>query len=107
MSSAQSVNQVLSDVLVDPPDVLSAMQMCCQSAWLRTSAVLGGLLIKVFQLFGQLDGEECLHAGVEVESFAGPAGSDGSSGWVLEAVHCSELVMCLLAAAVCEVKVPG
>ncbi len=106
MSSAQSVNQVLSEVLVDPPDVLSAMQMCCQSAWLCTSAVLGGLLIKLLQLFGQLDGEECLYGSVEVESSAGPAGSDGSSGWVLEAVHCSELVRCVLAAAD-EVKVPG
>jgi hypothetical protein len=44
---AESVNQVLSDVLVDPPEVLSAMRMCCQSAWLRTSTVLGGLLIKL------------------------------------------------------------
>jgi hypothetical protein len=84
---AQSVNQVLSDLLVDPPEVLSAMRMCCQSAWLRASARLGGPLIKLFWLFGQSDGEEGLHAGVEVESFTGPAGSDGSSGWMLEAVH--------------------
>jgi hypothetical protein len=28
---AQSVNQVLSEVLVDPLEVLSAMRKCCQS----------------------------------------------------------------------------
>ena len=28
---AQSVNQVLSEVLADPPKVLSAMRKCCQS----------------------------------------------------------------------------
>jgi hypothetical protein len=104
---AQSVNQVLSDLLVDPPEVLSAMRMCCQSAWLRTRAGLGGPLIKLFRLFGQLDGEEGLHAGVEVESFTGPAGSDGLGGWVMEAVHCSELIRCFLAAAQRVVEMPG
>jgi hypothetical protein len=44
-------------------------------------------LIKLFRLFGQLDGEEGLHAGVEVESFTCPAGSDGLGGWMLEDVH--------------------
>jgi hypothetical protein len=45
---------------------------------------------------------------VEVESFTGPARPDGSSGWVLEAIHRSELIMLrLLAAAQREVKMPG
>jgi hypothetical protein len=57
MSSADSVNQVLSDVLVDTPEVLSAMRMCCPSARLRTSGLLGGLLIKLFRLLRQFDGE--------------------------------------------------
>jgi hypothetical protein len=48
---------------------------------------LCGPLIKLFRLFGQLDGEEGLHAGVEVESFTCPAGSDGLGGWMLEDVH--------------------
>jgi hypothetical protein len=104
---AQSANQVLSEVLVDPPGVLSAMRMCCQSAGCAPWP-LGGLLIKLFRLLGEFDGEEGLDAGVEVESFTGPARPDGSCGWMLEAVHRSELIMLrLLAAAQREVKMPG
>jgi hypothetical protein len=72
-----------------------------------TSALLGGLLIKFFRLFAQFDSEEGLHAGVEVESFAGPAWSDGSGVGMLEAVDFSELIVGLPAAAKCEVEVPG
>jgi hypothetical protein len=106
---AQSANQVLSDVLVDPPEVLSARRMCCQSAWPRTSALLGGLLIKLFRLFGQLDSEEGLHAGVEVESFTSPAGPDRFGVGVVEAVHRRQpiMLMRLLPAAQREVEVPG
>jgi hypothetical protein len=96
-------------VLVDPPDVLSARQMCCQSAWPRTSAVLGGLLIKLFRLFGQLDSEEALHAGVEVESFTSPAGPDRLGVGMAEAVHRRQPIMLLrlLPVAQGEVEVPG
>jgi hypothetical protein len=106
---AQFVNQVLSDVLVDPPEVLSAMGMCCQSACVRTSAMLGGLLIKLFLLFGQLDSEEGLHAGMEVESFTSPVGPDRLGVGVVEAVHrCQQIMLLrLLPAAQREVDVPG
>ena len=78
------------------------------SVWLTaTAASLRGLLIKLFWLFGEFDGEEGLDAGMQVESFAGPAGPDGSGVGMLEAVHFSELIRCLLAAAEGEVKVPG
>ena len=48
---------------------------------------LGGLLILVFVGFGEFDGKEGLDAGVQVEGFAGPSGSDGAGVGMLEAVH--------------------
>ena len=65
--------------------------MCCQSAW-QTLDLSGGLLIKVSRLFGEFDGEQGLHAGMQVEGFTRPAGSDGAGGWVLEAVHRSQSI---------------
>ena len=50
---------------------------------------LGGLLILVFAGLGEFDGEEGLHAGVQVEGFAGPAGSDGAGSRMLEAIYSS------------------
>ena len=44
-AAAQSVNQVLSEVLSDAPEVLSARHPCCQFA--AASGLLRGLLIKV------------------------------------------------------------
>jgi hypothetical protein len=63
-AEAQSVNQVLSEVLSDPPEVLSVTSMCCQFARQYHSALLGGLLIKVGCLHLEFDGEEGLDAGV-------------------------------------------
>ena len=69
--------------------------------------MLGGLLIRLFRLFGQLDSEEGLHAGVEVESFTGPAGPDRLGIGVMEAVHRRQPIMLrLLPAAQREVEVP-
>jgi len=84
---AQSANQVLSEVLADPHEVLSATRMCCQSDWRYTSALLGGLLIKVFGVLAEFYGEEGLHAGVQVERLTSPAGPDRLRVGVLEAVH--------------------
>jgi hypothetical protein len=62
--AAQSANQVLSEVLSDPPEVLSVTTMCCQFAWQNPSAQLRGLLIKVCGRLEEFDGEEGLDAGV-------------------------------------------
>jgi hypothetical protein len=72
---AQSANQVLSKVLSDPPDLLSVRPTCCQFAQ-QNSRSLRGLLISFLALLGQFDGEEGFDAGMQVEGFAGPAGSD-------------------------------
>ncbi len=74
-------------MLADPHEVLSAMRMCCQFAWLRRLVSSGRLLIKFCRLFGQFDGEQGLDAGVQVEGFTVPAGPDRLRVWVLEAVH--------------------
>jgi hypothetical protein len=42
--------------------------------------------------FGEFDGEEGLDAGVQVERFASPAGSDRCGVGMVEAVHRSELI---------------
>ena len=62
----------------------------------------------------QFDGEEGLDAGIEVEWFTGPAGSDGAGVGMLEAVCGSELsgsglvmMLGLLSAAKGEVDVSG
>ena len=67
------------------------------------------LLILVQRLLWQFDGEEGLRAGVQVEGFAGPAGSDGTGVGVLEAVHARELfgLGLLLLPAEREVQMPG
>jgi hypothetical protein len=57
------------------------------------------LLIKILRLPGEFDGEQGLHAGVQVEGLTGPAGSDGSGVGVLEAIHRSQLIMLRLLAA--------
>ena len=51
--------------------------------------LLGGLLILVFAGLGKFDGEEGLHASVQVEGFAGPARLDGAGSGMLEAFHSS------------------
>ena len=45
------------------------------------------LLIKTCGWLREFDGEQGLDAGVQVEGFTGPAGSDGSGVGMLEAVH--------------------
>jgi hypothetical protein len=81
-------------VLSDPRAVLSAWRLCCQCLSRSTTAQLCGLLIKIFGLlFGEFDGEEGLHAGIQVETFAGPARSDRLGVEMLEAVHRSKLIM--------------
>ena len=69
---------------------------------------LGGLLI-LLRLLGEFDGEQGLDAGVEVEDFTGPAGTNRSGVWMAEAVHPSQLIMlCLpVTAAEREVVVPS
>jgi len=65
-------------------------------------------LIKVRHRLPQLDGEQGLDAGVQVEGFTGPTGSDGLGVGMLEAVPCGELIMlCLLSLpAQREIKMP-
>ena len=53
----------------------------------QETLALGRLLILIFAGFGEFDGEEGLDAGVQVERFAGPAGSDGAGIGMVEAVH--------------------
>jgi hypothetical protein len=69
---------------------------------------LRGLLIKIRGRLGECDGEEGLDAGVEVEGFTGPAGSNGLGVRMLEAVHRSQLItFCLPLAALRECEVLG
>jgi hypothetical protein len=68
---------------------------------------LRGLLIKIRGRLGECDGEEGLDAGVEVEGFTGPAGSDGLGVRMLEAVHRSQLITLYLLAALREGQVLG
>jgi hypothetical protein len=84
---AQSANQVLSEVLSNPPWVLSATPMCCQ--FVQRSYSLGRLLIKIQLRRGEFDGEQGLRAGMQIEGFTCPAGPDGSRLRMLEAVHLS------------------
>ena len=96
-------------MLADPRAVLSAWRLCGQCLSRSTTAQLCGLLIKIFGLlFGEFDGEEGLHAGIQVETFAGPARSDRLGVEMLEAVHRSKLIMlgCPCPAAG-EVEIPG
>ena len=70
-------------------------------------AWLCGLLI-VLRLFGEFDGEQGLHAGVQVEDFTAPAGTNGARVGVLEAVHRSQLItLGLLRFAQREIKMPS
>ena len=87
--AAQFAKQVLSEVLSDPREVLSARPMCCQQLRKRISASLRGLLIKVGLRLRQLDSEKGLDAGLEVERFTGPAGSNEGGIGMMEAVHVS------------------
>jgi hypothetical protein len=48
---------------------------------------LCGLLIKVQGVLGEFEGEQCWHAGVQVEGFTGPAGADGLGVGMLETVR--------------------
>jgi hypothetical protein len=47
----------------------------------------GRLLILAIVRLGEFDGEEGLDAGVQIEGFAGPAGSDGAGIGMVEAIH--------------------
>ena len=49
----------------------------------------GRLLILAIVRLGEFDGEEGLDAGVQIEGFAGPAGSDGAGIGMVEAIHSS------------------
>jgi hypothetical protein len=53
----------------------------------QETLALGRLLILVFAGLGEFDGEEGSDAGVQVERFAGPAGSDDAGIGMMEAVH--------------------
>ena len=64
-AAAQSVKQVLSEVLSDLRQVLSARPECCHCSPGWTATSLRGLLIKVVcRMLGKFDGEEGLNAGV-------------------------------------------
>ena len=70
-------------------------------------AWLCGLLI-LLRRVGEFDGEQGLHAGVQVEDFTGPAGTNRLSVGMLEAVHRSQLItLGLLPFAQREVKMPS
>ena len=72
---AQSANRVLSEVLSNPPYVLSAMPTCCQ---LCSVASLGRLLIKIRRRLREFDGEEGLYTGMRVELMFTLANQDPS-----------------------------
>jgi hypothetical protein len=55
-------------------------------------AALGGLLILLEALIMQLDGEQRLDTGVQVERFTGPAGSDGLGVWMVETSNLSQSI---------------
>ena len=97
-------------MLSDPVVVLSNSILCCPSLPRRSNADgLGGLLILVFGRLGKFDGEEGLDAGVQVERFASPAGTDRCGVGMVEAVHRSELITLrslLLCSAAGEVEMP-
>ena len=66
-------------------------------------------MILVVVRFGDFDGEEGLDAGVQVERFASPAGTDRCGVGMVEAVHRSELITLgslLLCSAAGEVEMP-
>ena len=66
-------------------------------------------MILAFDRFGEFDGEEGLDAGVQVEGFASPAGTDRCGVGMVEAVHGSELITLrglLLCSAAGEVEMP-
>jgi hypothetical protein len=62
--AAQFAKQVLSEVLSDPLEVLSARHMCCQCLPKHRSASLRSLLIKGPHQLRQFDCEDGLDAGV-------------------------------------------
>ena len=82
---AQSANQVLSEVLSDPPALLSASPRCASHIPMITAVWLCGLLI-LLGLFGEFDGEQGLHAGVRVRRFHRPSETDRLGVGVLEAL---------------------
>jgi hypothetical protein len=45
------------------------------------------LLIKAYGLVREFDGEQGLHAGMQIEWFTGPAGQNGTGVGMLETVH--------------------
>ena len=69
--------------------------------WLRSLLIL-------LRLFGEFEGEQGLHAGVQVEDFTAPAGTNRLSVGVLEAVHPGQLItLGLLPFAQREIKMPS
>jgi hypothetical protein len=66
-------------------------------------------LIKISCRLREFDGEEGLDAGIQIEGFVGPAGSDGLGVGMLEAVHSSKLIMLGLPLTLAEgeFEVPG
>jgi hypothetical protein len=78
-------------VLADPPQVLSATPLCCQ-CHSDGRGPLRRLSIKVRRWLGKLHTKDCLDAGVHVEGFTSPAGSDGADVGMLEAVHRSHVI---------------
>ena len=73
---AQSANHVLSKVLSDALDLLSVRTYVLSVAQQHAGS-LRGLLINFLALLGELMVMSGLDAGMQVEGFAGPAGSDG------------------------------
>jgi hypothetical protein len=108
-----TVNLGSVELSIDPPPTTSAVlnlsigccQRCCPTrrrccphgvrvvSFAAASGSLGGLLIKISGRLREFDGEEGLDAGIQIEGFAGPAGSDGLGVGMLEAVHSSKLIM--------------
>lgn len=76
-------------MLSDPLEVLSSSAYVLSVAGRRgdSRTLLCRLLILVYLLLSQFDGEEGLHAGVQIEGFTGPARSGDAGVGVLEAVH--------------------
>jgi hypothetical protein len=65
-------------------------------------------LLILVRLLGQFDGEQGLHAGVQIEDLTGPSGTNNACVGMLEAVHRPQLIMLgLLPFAQREVKMPS
>ena len=67
------------------PDI-ALLDLCHCSVWSHVPPALRDLLILLGRL-GEFDGEQGLHAGMQIEWFTGPAGQNGTGVGMLETVH--------------------